>query len=122
MNKRPIKIKKENDECSLIPLVCLGGRFRDLLGVGVSTDSCMNLLVQLLHGLSINSFLQVLTEVSLKLLRLVFVQHLHVVGDMATIDVVPVDISIELLVFFVETSKSLVTVRDIKPSVQGTLQ
>jgi len=41
---------------------------------------------------------------------------------MATIDVVPVDFSIKLLVLLVEPSKSLVTVRDIKTTIQSTLQ
>ena len=41
---------------------------------------------------------------------------------MTSIDVFAVDISIELLTVFTEPSKPLVTVRNIKPTIQGSLK
>jgi hypothetical protein len=41
---------------------------------------------------------------------------------MATIDVLAVDLSIQLLLILLETSKPLVTVRNIQTTIQSTLQ
>ena len=47
--------------------------------------------------------------------------HLHVVSNMTFIDVFEVNLSAQLLILL-EASKSLVTVRNIKTTIQSTLQ
>ena len=47
--------------------------------------------------------------------------HPHVITNMATIDVLAVDLSIKLLVILAESSKMLFTVRNIESSIKGTL-
>ena len=48
--------------------------------------------------------------------------HLHVVSNMTFIDVFAVNLSARLLLILLEASKSLVTVRKIKTTIQSSLQ
>ena len=48
--------------------------------------------------------------------------HLHVVSNMTFIDVFKVNLSAQLLLILLEASKSLVTVRNIKTTIQSSLQ
>ena len=48
--------------------------------------------------------------------------HLHVVSNMTFIDVFAVNLSAQLLLILLEASKSLVTVRNIKTTIQSSLQ
>ena len=45
--------------------------------------------------------------------------HLHVVSNMIFINVVAVNLSVQLLLILLEASKSLVTVRNIKTTIQS---
>ena len=48
--------------------------------------------------------------------------HLHVVSNMPSIDVFAVNLSVQLLLVLLEASKSLVTVQNIKTTIQSSLQ
>ena len=47
--------------------------------------------------------------------------HLHVVSNMTFIDVFAVNLSAQLLLILLEANKSLVTVRNIKTTIQSSL-
>jgi hypothetical protein len=48
--------------------------------------------------------------------------HPHVGSNMPAIDVLAVNLSIQLLLILLETSKPLVTVGNVKTTIQGSLQ
>lgn len=48
--------------------------------------------------------------------------HPHVLSNMSSIDVLAVNLSIQLLLILLETSKPLVTVRNVKATIQSSLQ
>ena len=61
-------------------------------------------------------------EVLLVSLLVLLLKTGHVVGDMKTEDVLSVDISVQLLALGVITWESLLGVRDVNASINGSLQ
>lgn len=93
-----------------------------LLCSRISTDCLVNLGVQVLHLLGLHTVLQVLSKVSLILLRIFFHHLFHIFSNMSTKDVLAEHFSIKLFGISVVSHKTLFVVRDVKTSVERALQ
>lgn len=82
----------------------------------------MGLGVEVLETLGLNVVLNVLDELGLVALLIIIGKSLHVLGDVATVDVVAEDIGIELLGLHVVTGESLLRVGDEDATVGSTLE
>ena len=105
----------------VVPLVLLGRLFGRLGGDGVGADGSVDLLVESLDVVGLDASLDVLAEVGLVLLWLVFRQSVHVGRNVAAVDVLAVHLRIQLLAVLAKPCKPLVAVRNVESSVKGTL-
>lgn len=81
----------------------------------------MGLSVKVLKTLSLDVVVDVLLELAAVALLIVVGKSLHVLSDVATVDVVAEDVSVELLGLHVVTGESLLGVGDEDTTVRGTL-
>lgn len=103
-----------------LSLALLGGVALVLLE-GVLTDGLVGLGVEVLKTLSLDVVIDVLLELTAESLLIIIGKGLHVLGDVATEDVVSEDIGIELLGLHIVTRESLLGVGDEDTTVRGTL-
>lgn len=88
---------------------------------GVLTDGLVGLSVEVLNVTGLNLVLKVLVELAAVTLLIVVGKTLHVLGDVATEDVVAESLSIELLGLNVVTGEAVLGVGDEDTTVGGTL-
>ena len=115
----------------LVDLVLLGLGLPLLLGLlgaglvvlleGVLTDGLVGLLVELLEVTGVDLLLEVLGELALEALLILIGEGLHVLGDVATVDVVAEQVGIERLRLDVVTGEAAVGVGNEDTTVGGTL-
>jgi len=88
----------------------------------VGTDGGVGLLVNTLEPFSANSFLDESRELTFEG-SFIFVQEVpHVGGDVLAKDVFAVDIGLQLLRFIVPPWESLLGVRNVKATINGSLE
>lgn len=88
----------------------------------VLTDGLVSLSVQVLDTISLDVVVDVLLELALVALLVVVGEGLHVLGDVATVDVLAESVGIELLGLDVETGETVLRVRHEDATVGGTLE
>jgi len=88
----------------------------------VSSDSLMTFLIHSFHRLTVNTVLNVLTELLSVSFFIVFLQFFHVLSDVSTEDVFAVGFSVEFVFVVVVTRESLGGVWDVKATVDGSFQ
>ena len=105
-----------------LPLVLalLGSAALGLLE-GVLTDGGVSLSVQVLKTLSLDVGIDVLLELALVTLLVVVGQGLHVLGDVAAVDVLAENLGVELLGLHVVSGESLLGVGNQDATVGGAL-
>lgn len=112
-------------------LVLLGDGLPLLLGLlaltvllleGVLTDGLVGLGVEVLETVGLNVVLNVLDELAVVALLIVIGQSLHVLGDVATVDVLAESLGIQLLGLDVVAGESLLGVGDEDTTVGSTLE
>lgn len=99
----------------------LGGSTLDLLE-GVLPDGGVGLGVQVLNAISLDVIIDVLLELALVALLVVISEGLHVLGDVATEDVLAESLGVELLGLDIETGETVLRVGNEDATVRGTLQ
>lgn len=105
-----------------LPLVAaLLGALRLLLLERVLADLLVDVLVELLKTVGLNLVVNVALELGLVTLLIVVGKSLHVLGDVATHDVLAESLGVELLGLNVETRETLLGVGDVKSTVGCTL-
>lgn len=87
----------------------------------ILTDSGVSLGVDVLKTISFDVIVDVLLELALVSLLIVISQSLHVLGNVATEDVLAEGLSIELLRLDIETGESVLGVGNEDTTVRGTL-
>lgn len=95
-----------------------------LLGLdhlGVLTDLLVSVGVDVLNGISLNIVVNVRLEDLLVSLLVIVLELLHVLGNVASDNVLSENLSVELLGLNVETRESLGRVRDVQTTVRSTL-
>jgi len=103
-----------------VPSLLVDGLLDLSLGSGVSSDGSVGLGVHLLDVLGVDAGLDESRELSLESFLVLLLELLHVVTNVATEDVVFVDLSVELAVG--ESGESLGAVGDVETSISGTLE
>jgi len=93
-----------------------------LRSFGIGADGRVGFFVDAFEVLSNNSFLDEFRELALKGLLIIVQKGLHIIGDVLTEDVLPVDVRFEFFPFRVPAGESLLTVRDIKTTVNSSFQ
>lgn len=81
----------------------------------------MGLLVELLQTVSLDIVVDVLLELGLVALLIVIGQSLHVLGDVATVDVLAEGLGVKLLSLHVETGETVLGVGNEDATVRGAL-
>lgn len=89
---------------------------------GVLTDGLVGLGVEILKTVGLNVVLNVLDELAVVALLIVVGQSLHVLGDVATVDVLAESLRVQLLGLDVVARESLLRVGDEDTTVGGTLE
>lgn len=89
---------------------------------GVLTDGLVGLGVEVLETVGLNVVLNVLDELAVVALLIVVGQSLHVLGDVATVDVLAESLRVQLLGLDVVARESLLRVGDEDTTVGGTLE
>jgi len=102
-------------------LVALDGLLLLLLEGRICTDSLVSILVDLLEVISLDALLLVAAELTIVCLRILLLELLHVVSDVATEDVLAESVSVKLLLLVVPTDKATLAVRDVETTVKSTL-
>jgi len=93
-----------------------------LLGEGgISTDSLVGVLVDLLELISSDALLLVAAELTVISLRILLKKLLHVVSDVTTEDVLAENLSVELLLLIAPTDEATLAVRDVETTIKSTL-
>jgi len=95
-----------------------------LLGdrVGVGADGGVGFLVDVFKVFSHNSFLNESGELTLEGPFILIEEGLHVLGNVLSKDVFSVDFSVQFLTLIVPARESLLTVGNIQPSINSSLQ
>ena len=94
-----------------LTLLCsLGAGLVDLAGNGSARMAAWTFLYSSSMSSGLIPPLDELAEVGVVLLQLVFHHGLHVRSNVATVDVLPMDLSIELFIFLVKSCKPLIAV------------
>lgn len=88
---------------------------------GVLTDGSVGLGVEVLKTVSLQVVVEVLLELALVALLIVVGKSLHVLSNVATVDVLLQGLGVELLGLHVETGESVLGVRDEDTTVGSTL-
>ncbi|KAL5889936.1 hypothetical protein ACKVWL_011618 [Pyricularia oryzae] len=88
---------------------------------GVLTDSGVGLGVDVLKSIGVNVLVDVLLELALVALLIVVGEGLHVLGDVATEDVLLQGLAVQLLALNVESGETVLGVGDEDATVRGTL-
>lgn len=102
-------------------LLGLLGTLTLLLLEGVLSDSGVGLGVEVLKTVSLNVVVEVLLELALVSLLVIVGKGLHVLGDVATVDVLLQGLGVELLGLHVVTGESVLGVGNEDTTVGGTL-
>lgn len=89
---------------------------------GILTDGLVGLGVEVLETVSLDVVLNVLGELAVVALLIVIGEGLHVLGNVATVDVLAEGLGIQLLALHVVTRESLLGVGDEDATVGGTLE
>merc|ERR1719453_1218027 len=88
----------------------------------VLTNLCVGLLVQVLQGIALNLLLDVLGELRVVTVGILLLEQLHVLLNVAAVDVLLVHLRVELLAFAVIAREALLVVRDVDAAVARALQ
>lgn len=88
---------------------------------GVGTDGFVGLGVHLLDGISVDSSLDVLRELTVVTLSVIR-QFAHVVSNMTTENVLAEDFSIKSLLLLIEAGETLLTMRNVDTTIDGSLE
>jgi hypothetical protein len=106
----------------LVEALRLARELGGLLGVGgVLADSGMGSLVDLLQIIRVDLLLNEASELTLVGLGVLLLELLHVLSNVTTEDVLAENVSVELLILSVVTSKTASAVGDIETTIGGTL-
>lgn len=105
----------------LLEALVNGGEWLLLHSFGILTDCLMDLLEQLLNSIGIDVILDVLGEVFVVHLLIIFLELTHVISDVLTHDTSFVNFSVEILGVTSVTRESLLAVRNIEATITGTL-
>lgn len=92
------------------------------LGRGVLTDLLVGTSIDILDAVSLNTVIKVRLEDLAEALLIIVSKLLHVLGDVATDNVLLKSLGVELLGLDVPTRETLAAVRNIKATVAGTLE
>jgi len=93
-----------------------------LLGEGgISTDSLVSILVDLLELVGVDALLLVAAELTVISLRILLKKLLHVVSNVTTEDVLAENLGVELVLLIVPTNKTTLAVWDVDATVKSTL-
>lgn len=102
-------------------LLALLGSVADVLAEGVSADLLVGLGVELLEGIGLNIVLNVLDKLALVALLIVVGESLHVLSDVAAIDVLLENLGIELLSLDIVAGEAVLGVGDEDATVGSAL-
>jgi len=102
-------------------LVALDGLALLLDEGGILTDALVGILVDLLELVGSDALLLVAAELTVIGLRILLKKLLHVVGDVATIDVLAEDFSVESLLLVIPANKTALAVGHVETTIKSTL-